>query len=234
MKILAVDTSAKSGSVALLEDSKVLAQISGCEEALYSERLFRDLGKVQAKAQIHLKEIELFAVTTGPGSFTGLRVGLTAVKALAEVYQKPIAGVSVLLAVAAQSKESAGMVAAFMDARRGQLYGALYERTGGDCPSWRLHGEEALLSQREFLARIQSECGTKPPTLVSATPEALDAALVEALLPGNSIEAVSEILAPVVGRLGFEQAQRGELQNALSLDANYIRRSDAEVLWKGA
>ena len=234
MKILAVDTSAKSGSVALLEDWRLLAQISGSEEALYSERLFRDLGKIQAKAQIHLKEIDLFAVTTGPGSFTGLRVGLTAVKAWAELYQKPIAGVSVLLAVAAQSKESAGVVAAFMDARRGQLYGALYERTAGDRPSWRLLGEEALLSKQEFLGRIKSECGTQPPTLVSATPEALGAPLVEGLLPGSSIEAVSEVLAPVVGRLGFDQAHRGELQNALTLDANYIRRSDAEVLWKGA
>jgi tRNA A37 threonylcarbamoyladenosine modification protein TsaB len=156
------------------------------------------------------------------------------VKGWAEIYQKPIAGVSVLLAVAAQSKVKAGAVAPFMDARRGQVFGALYQSTGGERPSWRLLGEEALLSAEEFLARVRSKCGAEVSPLVSSTPEALEAGLVAALLPGSQIEAVSKVLAPVVGRLGYEQALSGELQNALNLDANYIRRSDAEVFWKGA
>ena len=218
----------------MLEDARLVAQISNCDETLYSERLFRDLGEAQTKAKFHLKEIDLFAVTTGPGSFTGLRVGLTAVKGWAEIYQKPIAGVSVLLAVAAQSKVKAGVVGAFMDARRGQVFGALYQKAGGERQSWRLLGEEALLSAEEFLACVRSECGAELSPLVSSTPEALKAGTVAALLPGSEIEAVSKVLAPVVGRLGYERALSGELQNALNLDANYIRRSDAEVLWKGA
>jgi tRNA threonylcarbamoyladenosine biosynthesis protein TsaB len=233
MKILAVDTSTRSGSLAILQDAQVLAHVSRQEETPYSERLFQDLARLQTMSQFQLKEIDVFAVSTGPGSFTGLRVGLTAVKAWAELYQKPIAGVSGLLAVAAQSKGNARTVAPFLDARRGQIYGAIYESKAGDGASWRLVGEEAVLSAEEFLTRVKGELGNKLPALVSPTPEALDPALRAAMLPGAQIESVPGTLAPVIGRLGFEQARRGELQNALTLDANYVRRSDAELFWKG-
>jgi tRNA threonylcarbamoyladenosine biosynthesis protein TsaB len=232
MKILAVDTSTKAGSLALLQDTQVMAQVSSQGDTPYSERLFRELARLQAMSPFLLKEFDLFAVSTGPGSFTGLRVGLTAVKAWAELYQKPIAGVSGLLAVAAQSKAKTGAVAPFIDARKGQIYGAIYQRRPGDYRAWRLLGEEAVLTVEEFLTMAKGELGGELPTLVSSTPEALDPTMTLAMLPGAQIESVSGILAPVVGRLGFEQAQRGELQNALSLDANYVRRSDAELSWK--
>jgi tRNA threonylcarbamoyladenosine biosynthesis protein TsaB len=232
MKILAVDTSTRCGSLAILHDARVMVQVSSQEDTLYSERLFRDLARLQTMSQFQLKEIDLFAVSTGPGSFTGLRIGLTAVKAWAELYQKPVAGVSGLLAVAAQSKANTGAVAPFLDARRGQIYGAIYQRSPGNHVAWQLLGEEAVLSAEEFLTRVKGELGKELPTLVSPTPEVLDPALQAAMLPGSQIESVSEILAPVVGTLGFQQARHGELQNALTLDANYIRRSDAELFWK--
>jgi tRNA threonylcarbamoyladenosine biosynthesis protein TsaB len=209
-----------------------MAQVSSQEDTLYSERLFRDLARLQAISQFQLKEIDLFAVSTGPGSFTGLRIGLTAVKAWAELHQKPVAGVSGLLAVAAQSKANTGAVAPFLDARRGQIYGAIYQRSHGNHVPWQLLGEEAVLSAEEFLTRVKGELGKELPTLVSPTPEVLDPAVKAAMLPGSQTESVSEILAPVVGTLGFQQARHGELQNALTLDANYIRRSDAELFWK--
>jgi tRNA threonylcarbamoyladenosine biosynthesis protein TsaB len=232
MKILAVDTSTRSGSLAILQDTRVLAQVSSQEETRYSERLFRDLAQLQTMSPFQLKEIDLFAVSTGPGSFTGLRIGLTAVKAWAEVYQKPIAGVSGLLAVAAQSKANARAVAPFIDARGGQIYGAIYQRSAGDHVTWRLLGVEAVVSAEKFLLRVKSELSQELPTLVSPTPEALDPALMTTMLPGHHIESVWGILAPVIGQLGFEQATRGELQNALTLEANYVRRSDAELFWK--
>jgi len=232
MKILAVDTSTKTGSLAILHDMQVMAQVSRQEETPYSERLFRELARLQAMSPFLLQEIDLFAVATGPGSFTGLRVGLTAVKAWAELYQKPIAGVSGLLAVAAQSRAKTGAVAPFTDARRGQIYAAIYQRRPGNHAAWHLQGEEAVLSAEEFLTRVKDEPGRELPTLVSSTPEALDPAMRLAILPGALIESVSGILAPVVGRLGFEQARRGDLQNSLTLDANYVRRSDAELSWK--
>ena len=94
MLILAVDTSSRMGSAALLRDSQVLEEVSGFEEAPYSTRLFRDIVLLQGRAKFRMEQVDVFAVAAGPGSFTGLRVGLTAVKAWAEVYGKPIAAIS--------------------------------------------------------------------------------------------------------------------------------------------
>jgi tRNA A37 threonylcarbamoyladenosine modification protein TsaB len=125
-------------------------------------------------------------------------------------------------------------VAPFLDARRGQIYGAIYQRSPGDHVAWKLLGEEAVLSAEEFLTRVKRELGKELPALVSPNPEALDQAVKVAMLPDVQIESVSAILAPVVGTLGFQQARHGELQDALTLDANYIRRSDAELFWKAS
>src|SRR5579862_3362068 len=133
MLILAIDTSTRTGSVALLRDDRVLDEVSGREETPFSTRLFRDLEVVQSRAHFRMEEIDVFAVASGPGSFTGLRVGLTAVKAWAEVYGKPIAAVSGLEAIAAQStalhgrsSENGLIISPFLDARRGQLFGSSY------------------------------------------------------------------------------------------------------------
>src|SRR5258708_1390054 len=103
MLILAVDTSTRTGSAAFLRDSEVLAEVSGYEETPYSTRLFRDVALLQDRAKFRLDQIDVFAVAAGPGSFSGLRVGLTAVKAWAEVHAKPIAAISGLEAIAAES-----------------------------------------------------------------------------------------------------------------------------------
>src|ERR1700691_260617 len=121
MLILAIDTSTRTGSAALLRDTEVLAEVSGYEETPYSSRLFRDVALLQSRAGLTLDQVDVFAVAAGPGSFTGLRVGLTAVKAWAEVHGKPIAAVSGLEAIAVQSKSvgrdsggEVGLVAPFL------------------------------------------------------------------------------------------------------------------------
>src|SRR6202158_5668378 len=139
MLILAVDTSTRTGSAAILLDSEVLAEVSGYEETPYSTRLFRDIVLLQDRANFRLDQIDVFAVAAGPGSFTGLRVGLTAVKAWAEVHGKPIAAISGLEAIAAESLVggtpddlNVRLIAPFLDARRGQVFGAIYRRISED------------------------------------------------------------------------------------------------------
>jgi tRNA threonylcarbamoyladenosine biosynthesis protein TsaB len=246
MLILAVDTSTRTGSAAILRDSRVLAEVSGYEETLYSNRLFRDITILQDRANFHINEIDVFAVAAGPGSFTGLRIGLTAVKAWAEVYGKPIAAVSGLEAIAAESLAFLGngasgvqFIAPFLDARRGQVFGAIYqwitdtnaEGTNAIGAELRLVGDESILSLEEFLDVVKgkSEQGI---ALVSPTPDVLPAVRIDEVLPGANVVTVSAALAPAIGRLGFERARRGDLVNALTLDANYVRRSDAEAAWK--
>ena len=94
MLILALDTSSPAGSLAILRDEKVIGVVSTWAEETYSARMFRHLDFLLRELSLDLKQFELFAVAAGPGSFTGLRVGLTAVKGWAEVYKKPAVGVS--------------------------------------------------------------------------------------------------------------------------------------------
>ena len=238
MLILALDTSTRAGSIALLRDSEVLAEISAREDTPYSTRLFRDLELLQSKAQFRMNQVDVFAVAAGPGSFTGLRVGLTAVKGWAEVYGKPIAAISGLEAIAAQASTSHHasheMICPFLDARKGHVFGSTYGREVDHPGVLQLVGEEALLTIEEFLDKVKQSCRNRQAVLVSATPEVLPHNLVESVVPGAQIEQVSASLAPAIGRLGLDRANRGELVDALGLDANYIRRSDAEVARAGA
>jgi tRNA threonylcarbamoyladenosine biosynthesis protein TsaB len=176
MLILAIDTSTRTGSAAILRDSEVLAEVSGYEETPYSARIFRDIALLQDKANCRMDQIDVFAVAAGPGSFTGLRVGLTAVKAWAEVYRKPIAAVSGLEAIATASLANGNScnpvtryIAPFLDARRGQLFGAIYLRTSVDSADLTLSSDESILSLDEFLELVS---GKSPELvqLVSLTP----------------------------------------------------------------
>src|SRR6202158_512202 len=193
MLILAIDTSTRAGSIALLRDRQALAEIAAREDTPYSTRLFRDLELLQSRAQFRMDQIDVFAVAAGPGSFTGLRVGLTAVKAWAEVHQKPIAAISGLEAIAAQGNANDELVSPFLDARRGHGFGSTYRRSPGQSGVLQLLGEEAILMVEEFLSLVKTNCGTGQAVLVSATPEVLPPDLVESILPGARIEPVSEI-----------------------------------------
>jgi tRNA threonylcarbamoyladenosine biosynthesis protein TsaB len=234
MLILAIDTSTSAGSIALLRDRKVLAEISAREDTPFSTRLFRDLELLQSRAAFRMNQVDVFAIAAGPGSFTGLRVGLTAVKGWAEVHRKPIAAISGMEAIAAQAKANDRLICPFLDARRGQVFSSIYLRSTGEPSILTRLSQEAILSAEEFLVLVKTNCGTRQAVLVSPTSDVLPLNLVESMLPGARVETVSASLAPMIGQLGFDRANRGELVDPLGLDANYIRRSDAEAAWKDA
>ncbi|MGB9402476.1 MAG: tRNA (adenosine(37)-N6)-threonylcarbamoyltransferase complex dimerization subunit type 1 TsaB [Candidatus Acidiferrales bacterium] len=227
---LAVDTSSRVGSLAVLRDTGIVGVVSTFSDEAYSSRMFRQLEFLLAELRVGLAEVDLFAVVSGPGSFTGLRVGLTAVKGWAEVYQRPIAAVSGLEAIASEARSSARYVAAVMDARRGEIYGALYERTA---EGYAERVSECVLPAEEFFAQVFALVREQSAEneILFATPaaELVRGALSNARFSVAAVVEVSPVLAPAVGRLGIERATRGKLVNAIDLDANYIRRSDAEV-----
>lgn len=230
MLLLAVDTSTQAGSLAVLRDERVLGVVSSWVEETYSSRMFRHLAFLLGELNLELKQFELFAVAAGPGSFTGLRVGLAAVKAWAEVYQKPIAPVSGLEAVAAQAHARESLLVPVIDARRGQIYAAVHRR---NAESLERVGYECVIVAEEFLTILARDHGGAALAFISPTPEVLARPLAASPFHGRPVEQVSTVLAPVIGQLGLERAKRGEVVDALHLDANYIRRSDAELLWKG-
>jgi tRNA threonylcarbamoyladenosine biosynthesis protein TsaB len=232
MLILALDTSSKQCSVALLRDDHVMAVTGGISDEPYASRVFVDVDKILRRAGVELPQIELFAVAAGPGSFTGLRVGLTAVKGWAEVFGRPVAPVSVLEAIAVQSVTPCKLLASVIDARGGQIFGGLFRKAS---PDGRLQaiGDDVVLSPAEYFAWVEQQAGGEVPVFATTTPEAVMAGLAASRFAGSRLEEVSGELAPFIGRLGLVRSRRGELVDALGLEANYVRRSDAEVKWRG-
>lgn len=211
MWTLALETTSAAGSLALLEDDTLRGERDLAPRA-YSTELFPRIEELLRERGIELADIDLFAVADGPGSFTGVRVGLTAVKAWVEVLGRPAAPVSTLRAVAFAGAGFEQPAAGGLDASRGELYLGLYPE-GADRPA----GEELLVSP-ETAARRAAEAGlrlwTPHPHLVELCPQA---------------ELVPARLAAAVGRLGRRLHARGESVDALRLDARYIRASDAEL-----
>lgn len=234
MLLLAVDTATRSGSLAVLRDGQLAAEISTASEETYSSRLFRQCGFLLQELRLEIRDFDFFAVNAGPGSFTGLRVGLTAVKAWAEVFSKPVVAISGLEAIAAQAGNVLGdaFIAPVLDAHRGQVYAALYRFEGA-----RLAAVDAdqVCTMEEFLTRIANHASAEPVRFVSPSPEILRDSLNDWIAKRHlpwSIHRASPVLAPVIAELAFERIRRGEFTDSLRLDANYVRRSDAELLWK--
>jgi tRNA threonylcarbamoyladenosine biosynthesis protein TsaB len=235
---LALDTSSAAGSLAVLRDERVIGTVSTWTDEIYSSRMFRQLDFLLKELSLSLEQFDLFAVAAGPGSFTGLRVGLAAVKGWAEVYRKPISAVSALEAIAAQSHSSASVIVPVLDAHRGQIYFGVYRRTDSATEEQlALAGEECVMTPEEFIEALREKVASLDCTIATPMPALIIAAVsryetAHASTGKIRVDEVSAVLAPYVGRLGFLRAKRGEVLDSLTLDANYVRRTDAELHWK--
>ena len=228
MRLLAVDTSSRDASVAVFVEDRVAALVAPGGSEQHSVALFRSIEQALEQAGAGLDELDAYAVTTGPGAFTALRVGLSVIKALAEVSGKPVAPVSALEAVC-ESARAGGWLAPMVDAYRGQIFGGLYEKRDGDVAP---RGRERVASLEEFLAALVEE-KVRPAdcTLIGPHLERWAPAIRESPFSGSRQEITSPVLAEAVGRCGRRRLARGEGVDALHLEANYVRRSDAELLW---
>jgi tRNA threonylcarbamoyladenosine biosynthesis protein TsaB len=228
--ILAVDTCDARGSLSLLKEGSPEATEFHPGEEPYSSWIFSAVRALLRKGICGLSEIDAFAVAHGPGSFTGVRVGLAAVKALAEVFARPVVAISRLEVLASQSKSEAGHVAAFFDAHRGQVFAGLFARE-----AWRMRrqGEEMVAQFEEFAEWVASQVRGLPVAWISPDRETCLGGGVKGRGIFGEIAPAQMPLAPTLGRLAHEYLLRGETHDALDLDANYVRRSDAELLWKG-
>ncbi len=225
MLLLGVDTSGPEGSLALCRCGAAapgrdfeLLEVVSLAGGTYSAQLVPQLATLLARHHHSKLDLDGFAVASGPGSFTGLRVGLSSVKALAEVLGKPIAAVSVLEAVATASGRP-GKVLAAVDAARKQVYVGEYEFMGGRARVIR----ESLFTNEEFAAAA----GTYGAVQV-VTPDQNVAELVR----GIAAQVIARPRADAYARIGLAKILAGETISPEELDANYIRRSDAEILAK--
>ena len=126
MLILAFESSARAASAALLRDGALLSQYSQCSGLTHSRTLLPMAEDMLKNAELGLEAVDLLAVAQGPGSFTGIRIGVSMVKGLAWALEKPCVGVSTLEAMAWHGLAAGGLICPVMDARRGQVYNALF------------------------------------------------------------------------------------------------------------
>ena len=157
MLILALESSAKAASVALMEDESLIAQYSQCCGLTHSRTLLPMVEDMLKNTEKKIADVDLIAVAHGPGSFTGIRIGVSTVKGLAWAYDKKCVGVSTLEAMAWHGVSAGGLICPVMDARRSQVYNALFE-TDGDGRPVRLT-EDRAVSLAELAGELKDyEC----------------------------------------------------------------------------
>jgi len=226
MRILALETSAKAVSCALLEDGKRLAFSFQNSGLTHSRTLMPMVDDMLRNCECDKHSIDVIACAVGPGSFTGLRIGIAAAKGLAWGLEKPCAGVSTLLAMAAQMEKTDDIVVAVMDARRNQFYNAVF-----DCSS----GEPRRLCEDRAID-------------INELADELEKLGKSVLLVGDGAQLCCELLSKRgaafpfriagedhrwqsawgVALCAYEMAKKGELVSAEALTPVYLRLSQAE------
>ncbi len=218
--------------MAALRDEVVLKVVAHESQEDYSSWLLPAVRECLEGSGLGMADVDAYVAAAGPGSFTGVRVGLTTVKAWAEVYEKRIAAVSRLEALAAEAPGGTAWVAAFANAQRGQVFGAVYQRNGTILV--RL-GDEMVIAPGKFVEVAAELANGESISWVSTDAESVvsEEAWKAREMRGESVERVSSVRAPMIGRIGLAALAEGRFTDALELDANYVRRSDAEIFWKG-
>jgi len=232
MHFLLLDTADARGSVALFRSGELLALDPHPAEEDFSSWLLPAVRRLLEHRHLTHSDLDGYAVCSGPGSFTGLRVGLTSVKAWAEIYRKPIAAVSRLEAFAAGDVPFGApdprYTAVFSDARRGQVFAALYDRSSNAIEPENVIALEVFLAKAGAVAQETAILWKTPdPNLLVALPKWRDR-----LECGDILEPVETPFADRLGRLAWRKFLERQTTDALALDANYVRRSDAELFWK--
>jgi tRNA threonylcarbamoyladenosine biosynthesis protein TsaB len=218
MLVLALDTTTRQGSVALAREGSILASDAGDAAIAHGARLPGDLARLLDARGFRIADVDLFAVAVGPGSFTGLRIGIATMQGLALGNGKPLAGISALDAI--HDAVSVNDVAVWMDAGRGQVFSAIYKN--GEI------SEAALVDKpAAILARWASE--RTIPRVFAGDGTIAYGDLIRAAVPDGHIVDPAPPLAPSVARLAEAQVRQHGPASPDAVRPLYIRRPDVEL-----
>ena len=220
MLILALDTTTRGGSIAVTDDDRVLALLPGDESRTHGERLPAEIAAALDRAGVSREQLDLLAVASGPGGFTGLRIGLAAIQGLAMTLNTPVAGVSALDALAAQVDTAARIIVPWMDAQRGDVFATIIDgRTRTTLEAAVADSPAAVVDRwRSHLAG--------PSVVFIGDAVARDTALITG---GGWQARRPEPLAPHIARLARQLEEQGKAGPPHALIPIYVRRSDAEI-----
>jgi tRNA threonylcarbamoyladenosine biosynthesis protein TsaB len=222
MKILAVDTATQSCSVAVVDKESLLAEVSIVSAQTHSKHLIKLIREVNLLAGLSISDLNGFAVTRGPGSFTGLRIGISTVKGLAAASDKPVVGVSSLEALAGQCFASSYLICPLIDARKGEVYYSSYRLKNGQ-----------LLQMDKEQVNPPSDIlkGINEPSVFIGNGSLLYRKDIKREMGDFAHFAPASqniIRAATIAHLSRKRFENGETDDATSLVPHYIRKSDAE------
>jgi tRNA threonylcarbamoyladenosine biosynthesis protein TsaB len=229
MRVLALDTTTSGGSIALVEDGRVLVERAGDGATTHAQRLPRELLEVLEAAGVTVGEVDVFAVAVGPGSFTGIRIGMAAMQGLSFVTGRPIVPVSVLDAlghVASLASRPGACVGAWIDAHRGDVFGELYRVE--QAPEYGIGRltvlDPARVCRPDVIAAEWMSRGERPTTIVG------DGAIVYAGVLDGAVRVLAPPpLAGTIARVALARARSGEHLAPSAIQPLYVRRPDVEV-----
>ena len=231
MLVLALDTTTRGGSVALVDGDRVIEERAGDAARSHGERLPAEIVALADASRLALADVDLYAVALGPGSFTGLRIGIATIQGLALVHRRRVVGISALEALARTGSSAAPpgtFVAAWMDAHRRDVFSALYRiarAPAGTDGRLELIEEPSVGDPSSTLARWMSALGVTPTVFVGD-----GALLYEAEIRRAIVSAQIEpppLLAATIGRRGAARAS--DAMDPAALRPLYIRKPDAEL-----
>lgn len=227
MKVLGIDTSTPCGSIGLMDGKSVISEYLLNISVTHSERLLGAIDLVLRKAGCALDDLDGFAISLGPGSFTGVRIGVSTVKGLAYAVQKPVAGVSTLDVLASQVSPTPYLICPIIDARKGEVYSAFYR-----------------YEELDRLKRLSEFQAIRPGVLSRMLNERTiflgDGVMAYGDDLRNWLKAFAIFSPPTlhiphgsaVAGLGVELLLRGEVLDLATFTPLYLRRSDAEIKWE--
>ena len=239
MLILAFDTTSEKGGVGIFEDTECLASVRNEGPAnRYSISLFEMVEHAFSEARLELRQIELFAAANGPGSFTGIRVGLAAARAWGKAFAKSVRGVSVLDALVRKAPLSSDWAFPILDARRGEFFLGSFRRSSPESPAttgqeyeptdpgWVLKPELLRAYLEERIAQgVTATCVVRAHDHAAyALRENLPSSLVWQRIDGALLDSIAAI--------ALQEVRGNRPGSGAKLDAYYIRRPDAEINWK--
>ncbi|MBE6084489.1 MAG: tRNA (adenosine(37)-N6)-threonylcarbamoyltransferase complex dimerization subunit type 1 TsaB [Selenomonas ruminantium] len=228
MSILAIDTATQVSSVAVLKEGRLLAELTMQGKLTHSETLLPHIEQVLEMAAVAKEELTGIAVSNGPGSFTGLRIGLAAAKAMSYVLGIPLVGVSTLQALAYQLPAPGIRIMCLLDAQKGNAYVESYR--------WENNSLQVVDSvQVAKITDIVAACANMNEQIILLGDAVQKKVAGKLELPANVSVAPPHIVMPraaCVAMLGQAKLMAGETDNVMDLEPVYIRRSEAEVLWE--
>lgn len=221
MNIFAMDTSTLTASVAVMNDQKLLGEFTASNALTHSQTIMPMTDSLLSALNMTLDDIDVFAVSVGPGSFTGLRIGMATVKTFAQVKQKPIIGVSSLRGVSENFSYigSSSYICPIFDARRGEVYNALY-----------LHGDEVVSDRALHIDDLLDSLSAKDVIFAGDAAILHRGRIEQRGEKGWRIAERQDILprASSVAAYAARLAEKGEFGDPYSLRPKYLRKSQAE------